>query len=477
MGETNVFKFLISSLFLFSLTPLLTVVGDRKVAVRMLRVLCVTTTCFLFALAAAAPITASGGAGYNGDACKLQNEGINALCYLARLVSRSYEVSEELLKQTGDAVRSDINLYGEQIQHRLSGVRASLEAPNEKHTLTDGDVRKIKDMCEGLEANNKKQRDRLRGALETYHETARQAKRESDFLLGKQVENKQCDQTDELLVVINCGKTGGEAGISRLSLETLCADSAVPEGVKEVAHHDTRNCPMVGRYRHCHGSMGAEIEGAMTKWKSIKSSACQHSDKWEARAKNLTSIMKSLDDLTNTITNATLMSGVYAGAAQRLQTALQYGHSLDDIIERVKEAGKKGAVIELPSGGTSSGDSATGAGGDKIGGGDGGAAAGTEGGSSSSSGSGGRAGTTTLEEDVDLGLRLDDDAMPSSVRVGTLGVWLLATLVPLFVIFIGVVVFCLVRRRGQAADVNGKNSAVTGTTMGKGSPSDARGDI
>ncbi|CCD11579.1 unnamed protein product [Trypanosoma congolense IL3000] len=180
--------------------------------------------------------------------------------------------------------------------------------------------------------------------------------------------------------------------------------------------------------------------------------------------------MSSLDNLTTVISNAKLMSGVYVSALQNILNALRYGYSLEGIIERAKEAGKKGAVIELSSGGTPSGDSAPGTdGGNSSSGGDG------AGGTGSSSD--GKAETTTLEEDIDLGLEMDDDVMPSSVRISTLGVWLLATLVPFFIILIGVLVFCLVRRRGQGADADGKNSSVTGATMGKGAPGGVRGDF
>ncbi|CCD13733.1 unnamed protein product [Trypanosoma congolense IL3000] len=432
---------------------------------------CDSVTCFLLVLTTATIFTAAADSGNSG--CAVSVEGKDILCRFTGLFHKSREVSDKLLHVDGDDLRGDIDLNKERVDHIVGRISGVLGEANKFHQLSTSDKQKIEKMCGDLQKKNEEQLVRIRDAISPYHETARVGEKVSGDLLRAPVNGRTCGEKDDHTPVFERSAAGSDAKC--LTLEGLCPLSSSANAHRGLGA-DTAKCISVGRHKHCHRNMGDEIEKVLQEWGELKANAhkyygysCRPSEQWVSEVKNLTVTMRSLDNLTTVISNATLMSGVYVTAVQNIIRALEYGHSLEGIIERAKEAGKKGAVIELSSGGTPSGGSAPGADGSNSSSGDG------AGGTGSSSD--GKAETTTLEEDVDLGLKMDDDAMPSSVRISTLGVWLLATLVPFFIILIGVLVFCLVRRRGQGADADGKGSSVTGATMGKGAPGGARGDF
>ncbi|CCD13410.1 unnamed protein product [Trypanosoma congolense IL3000] len=427
--------------------------------------------CLLFVLTAATTFTTTAG-GANSRCTASVEGGENVLCRFTGLFHKSHGVSGKLLDVKGEELRGDIDLFKDKIHHIVGRISGLLGETNKFHQLSASDKKKIEKLCGDLQKKNEEQLVRISGAISPYHETARVGKKVSGDLLKAPVDGRTCGDNDDHTPVFEGGAANG--GAKCQTLEGLCRPHASADAHEELSA-DTAKCIYVGRHKHCHRGMGDEVEKVLREWGALGTSvlkyhghSCKPNEQWKEEVRNLTVTMRSLDNLTTIISNATLMSGVYVSALQNILNALQYGYTLEGIIERAKEAGKKGAVIELSSGGTPSGDSAPGTDGSNS------SSDGAEGTGSSSSG---KAETTTLEEDVDLDLKMDDDVMPSSVRSSTLGMWLLATLVPFFIILIGVLVFCLVRRRGQGADADGKNSSVTGATMGKGVPGGVRGDF
>ncbi|CCD13236.1 unnamed protein product [Trypanosoma congolense IL3000] len=226
----------------------------------------------------------------------------------------------------------------------------------------------------------------------------------------------------------------------------ISAQTLVYQRILRESGFGARSRPRVRNHKHCRSETGSKIESVSVKWRAPKKSkayegsqvsvcSCAYKAQWKEEMGNLTPTIRKCDQVTNIIVNAITTSGNYVCSHPNILNALEYGHPLEDIVVRVKTAGEKGAAIRSLVCDSELGNL------------NGNLISESNGGNGVLENSTGGVELRALEEDVDIGLDVDNP--PNNARVSALGAWSLVAPVPFPVVFIEVLIFRLVRRWSQ----------------------------